>query len=203
MRNLIAILCFACVTGAWAADRQSVMPAGAKVAGPYSPGIVAGNFLYVAGQGAKDAQGSLPSDAEGQVRQCLKNVKAVVDAAGLSMQHVVYVQVYLTNYSDEGPLNRVWKEFFPTAPPARSTIGVAKLVDENPVEISAVAVRDLSTKKCILPPDPQAPFPSREPSWLEIASIYPVSSGMISRPARFPRTRRSRSSSRSAACRIH
>ena len=135
------------------------MPAGAKVAGPDSPGIVAGNFLYVAGQGAKDAQGSLPSDAEGQVRQCLKNVKAVVDAAGLSMQHVVYVQVYLTNYSDEGPLNRVWKEFFPTAPPARSTIGVAKLVDENPVEISAVAVRDLATKKCILPPDPSSPVP--------------------------------------------
>ncbi|MGO8814427.1 MAG: RidA family protein [Terriglobia bacterium] len=151
MRILTVILCFACVTGALAAERQRIMPAGTKVAGPYSPGIVAGDFLYVAGQGAEDAQGQLPSDQEGQIRQCLKNVKAVVDAAGLTMEHVVYVQAYLTNYSDEGPLNRVWKEFFPASPPARSTIGVAKLVGTT-VEMSAVAVRDLSTKMCILPP---------------------------------------------------
>ncbi len=158
MRILTVILCFACVTGALAAERQRIMPAGTKVAGPYSPGIVAGDFLYVAGQGAEDAQGQLPSDQEGQIRQCLKNVKAVVDAAGLTMEHVVYVQAYLTNYSDEGPLNRVWKEFFPASPPARSTIGVAKLVGTT-VEMSAVAVRDLSTKMCILPPDASSDVP--------------------------------------------
>ncbi len=158
MRILTAILCFSCATVAFAVDHQRVMPAGAKPAGPYSPGIVVGNFLYVAGQGAKDGQGRLPSDQEGQIRQCLANVKAVVDAAGLSMEHVVYVQVYLTDYSDEGPLNRVWKEFFPTGSPARSTIGVAKLV-ETTVEMSAVAVRDLATKKCILPPDTSSAVP--------------------------------------------
>jgi len=158
MRILTAILCFACVTGALAAERQRIMPAGAKVAGPYSPGIVAGDFLYVAGQGAEDAQGQLPSDQEGQIRQCLNNVKAVVDAAGLTMEHVVYVQAYLMNYSDEGPLNRVWKEFFPASPPARSTIGVARLVGTT-VEMSAVAVRDLSTKMCITPPDASSAVP--------------------------------------------
>ena len=103
-------------------------------------------FSLRSGQGAKDAQGRLASDQEGQIRQCLNNIKTVVEAAGLSMEHVVYVQVYLMDYADEGPLNRVWKEFFPTAPPARSTIGVAKLV-ETTVEMSAVAVRDLVHEK--------------------------------------------------------
>jgi len=158
MRSLTAILCFACATVAFAVDHQRVMPAGANPAGPYSPGIIAGNFLYVSGQGAKDAQGRLASDQEGQIRQCLNNIKTVVEAAGLSMEHVVYVQVYLMDYADEGPLNRVWKEFFPTAPPARSTIGVAKLV-ETTVEISAVAVRDLAAKRCILPPDASSAVP--------------------------------------------
>ena len=54
-----------------------------------------------------------------------ENVKTIVEAAGLTMEHVVYTQVYLTDASDEGPLNQVWKQYFPKSPPARSTIGVA------------------------------------------------------------------------------
>ena len=153
MRFLFAItLGFAFLSVSPAADRRPITPAGAKPAGPYSPGIFSGNFLYVSGQGAADAQGRLASEQEGQIRQTLRNVKAVVEAAGLTMDHVVYVQVYLVDYADESTLNRVWAEFFPSAPPARSTIGVAKLVNPT-VEMSAVAVRDLSMKKCISPPD--------------------------------------------------
>ena len=74
------------------------------------------------------------------------------------MAHVVYVQTYLMSYSDEGPLNRVWREFFPAAPPARSTIGVAKL-NGTTVEMSAVAVRDLSLKQCIGPPSASSAVP--------------------------------------------
>jgi reactive intermediate/imine deaminase len=159
MRYLLAItLGFACLGAAPAAERRAIMPAGVKPAGPYSPGIFSGDFLYVAGQGAADAQGQLASDQEGQIRQCLRNVKAVVEAAGLTMDHVVYVQAYLMDYADEITLNRVWKEFFPNAPPARSTIGVAKLVNTT-VEMSAVAVRDLSMKKCIAPPDASSTMP--------------------------------------------
>ncbi len=159
MRLLLVITVgLAFLSAAPAADRRAIMPAGVKPAGPYSPGIFAGDFLYVAGQGAADAQGQLASDQEGQIRQCLRNVKAVVEAAGLTMGHVVYVQAYLMDYSDESTLNRVWKEFFPGAPPARSTIGVAKLVNTT-VEMSAVAVRDLSMKKCIAPPDASSTMP--------------------------------------------
>ena len=119
------ILSLICMASALGAELQRIIPPGTKLAGPYSPGIFAGEFLYVAGQGAEDAQGQLPKDEEARIRQCLENVKSVIDAAGLTMEHIVYVQVYLTNYSDEGPLNRVWKEFFPKLPPARSTIGPA------------------------------------------------------------------------------
>lgn len=159
MRSLIlAAVCMAAVSCAFGAERQRIMPAGTKLAGPYSPGIFAGEFLYVAGQGAEDTQGQVPKDEDGQIRQCLNNVKNVVEAAGLTMEHVAYVQVYLTNYKDETTLNRVWKTFFPKAPPARSTIGVARLAG-TPVEMSAVAVRDLSLKKPIVPPGYPASVP--------------------------------------------
>jgi enamine deaminase RidA (YjgF/YER057c/UK114 family) len=153
---LIVTICLASSGGAFAANHERIMPPGAKPAGPYSPGIVAGDFLYIAGQGGADARGQLAPDQEGQIRQCLRNIKAVVEAAGLTMEHVVYVQTYLMSYSDEGPLNRVWKEFFPTA--ARSTIGVAKL-NGTTVEMSAVAVRNLSMKQCIAPPDASSSMP--------------------------------------------
>ncbi|MEO7144759.1 MAG: RidA family protein [Bryobacteraceae bacterium] len=147
---IILVVSMACVISAFGAERQRIMPPGTKLAGPYSPGIFADEFLYVAGQGAEDGQGRLPTGEDAQIRQCLSNVKTVIDAAGLTMEHVVYVQVYLTNYQDEEPLNRVWKEFFPKAPPARSTIGVAKLAG-TPVEMSAVAIRDLSLKTPVVP----------------------------------------------------
>src|SRR5437763_5878067 len=74
------------------------------------------------------------------------------------MDHVVHTQVYLIDAGDEGPLNAVWKQYFPKSPPARSTIGVAQL-PATPVEMSAVAVRDLSRKKIVTPPGYPASSP--------------------------------------------
>ncbi|HXB67253.1 MAG TPA: RidA family protein [Candidatus Acidoferrales bacterium] len=156
MRFLTAGL--AMIGCAMAADKRPISPATIKPIGPYSPGILTRDFLYVSGQGAKNAQGQIPPDLDGQLRQCFENVKAVVDGAGLTMDHVVYTQVYLTDPTDEGPLNRVWKEYFPKSPPARSTIGVA-LLPATPVEMSAVAVRDLARKKTVAPPGYPASSP--------------------------------------------
>ncbi len=147
----MALGCMACASLAYPADVKQILPPGVKPGGPFSPGILAGEFLYVAGQGGQLPDGKLPEGQEEQIRQCLRNVKTVVEAAGLTMDHVVYVQAYLIDYSGEDTLNRVWKEFFPTAPPARSTIGVAALHGTT-VEMSAVAVKDLSLKKPIVPP---------------------------------------------------
>ena len=135
-----------------AAERRVIFPGGAKPVGPYSPGILVGEYLYVSGQGARGADRQMPSTFDAQVRQCLENIKAVVEAAGLTMEHVVYTQAYLTDMANYEHIDPVWRQFFPKAPPARSIMGVYRLPDETPVEISAVAVRDLALKKAIVPP---------------------------------------------------
>jgi reactive intermediate/imine deaminase len=131
--------------------RRAIAPAGVKPVGPYSPGILAGDFLYVSGQGGRDAAGTLPNTIEGQTRQTLQNVKAIVEAAGLTMEHVVYCQVYLTGMAEHDAMDRVWKEFFPKAPPARAVLGVYRLPTDIAVEINAVAFRDLTRKRSIVP----------------------------------------------------
>jgi reactive intermediate/imine deaminase len=156
MRLLTAGLAMICC--AMAVDKRSISPATIKLIGPYSPGILTPDFLYVSGQGAKNPQGQIAPDVEGQLRQVFENVKAIVGEAGLTMDHVVYTQVYLTDPTDEGPLNRVWKEYFPKSPPARSVIGIVQL-PATPVEMSAVAVRDLSRKKTVAPPGYPASSP--------------------------------------------
>ena len=129
-----------------AAVRAIVPTNGVPPVGPYSPGVLAGRYLYVSGQGAKRPDGQMPPTFDAQVRQTLENVKTVVEAAGLSMKNVVYTQVYLDEISHFAEMNKIYAEYFPEAPPARSTLGVAKLPG-TPVEINAVAIQDASEKK--------------------------------------------------------
>jgi reactive intermediate/imine deaminase len=131
--------------------RRVIAPPGVKPIGPYSPGILVGDFLYVSGQGGRDAAGTLPSTIESEVRGTLQNVKAIVEAAGLTMEHVVYSQVYLNDMAHFDAVDRVWKEFFAKAPPARAVLGVYRLPTDIAVEINAVAFRDLTRKKPIVP----------------------------------------------------
>ena len=133
-------------------EKRVIAPPGPKPVGPYSPGIVAGDFLYVSGQGARDREGQLPATVEAQVRQTLDNVKAIVEAAGLTLEHVVYSQVYLQDMASYDQMDRVWREYFAKAPPARAVLGVHRMPTDTPVEISAVAIRDLSRKKLVVPP---------------------------------------------------
>ncbi len=143
----------------WGGEVRPVVPASSPApVGPYSPGIDAGEYVYVAGQGAEAPDGKMPATFEEQVRQALENVKAVVESAGLTMEHVVYIQVYLEDIANFDRMNPVYAEFFPKAPPARATLGVAKLAG-TPVEINAVAVRDLAAKQVVSVPgyDPREP----------------------------------------------
>lgn len=135
-----------------AANVEVVFPPGAKPVGPYSPGILTGEYLYVSGQGARQPDGKYPPTFEGQVRQCLENIKTIVEAAHLTMEHVVYTQIYLTDVSKYELMNPVLSEYFTKNPPARATLGVYRMPIDTPVEISAVVVRDLSRKKAIIPP---------------------------------------------------
>jgi reactive intermediate/imine deaminase len=133
------------------AEKRAIAPAGITPIGPYSPGVLAGDFLYVSGQGGRDAEGKLPATIEGQARQTLQNVKSIVEAAGLTMEHVVYTQVYLDDMAHHDAMDRVWTEFFAKAPPARAVLGVYKLPTDIAVEINAVAFRDLTRKRPIVP----------------------------------------------------
>ena len=157
MRAMILPLATFAVLSA-ASERRPVAPPGVTPIGPYSPGILTQDFLYVSGQGAKGPDGRIAPDAEGQWRQCFENIRTIVEAAGLSMEHVVYAQAYVTEAAQEGPLDRVWKQYFPKSAPARSAVRVA-LLPGTPVEMSAVAVRELARKKVVTPPD----FPRESP----------------------------------------
>jgi reactive intermediate/imine deaminase len=148
---LLFSLFLAGFTGANGAEKRAIFPQSVKPIGLYSPGILVGEYLYVSGQGARGPDRQMPTTFEGQLRQCLENIKSVVEAAGLTMENVVYTQAYLTDISNYDHMDPVWRQFFPKAPPARSIMGVHRLPDDTPVEISAVAVRDLARKRVIAP----------------------------------------------------
>mgnify|MGYP000992428123 CR=1 FL=1 len=153
---LLSLLCL-CLP-ALAQGRKVIVPANAaKPVGPYSPGIMHGDYLYVSGQGARDASGNLPDGIAAQTRQCLENVKGVVTAAGLTLDHVVHIQLYLERLSDLPAVERVYTEYFPKAPPARVVLGVTKMPTDTTVEMTAVAVRKLGAKKVLALPSLQ-PF---------------------------------------------
>lgn len=140
------------------AEVRQIFPPGAKPVGPYSPGILAGDYLYVSGQGARDAEGKFAPTAEGVTRQTMKNVQDIVEAAGFKMDQVVYAQVYLKDMAGFEAMNKVWKETFPAKPPARATLGVARMPTETPVEITVVAYKDKGQMRDVLPgPAPYSP----------------------------------------------
>lgn len=113
-----------------------------KAIGPYSQAIRVGDFVYTAGQvPIVPATGDLiPGDIEAQTRQALNNVKAVLEAAGSGLDKVVKTTVFMTNLGDFARMNAVYAEFFPSNPPARSTVQVAALPKGAMVEIECVAV---------------------------------------------------------------
>jgi reactive intermediate/imine deaminase len=129
---------------------HAVAPADARANGFYSPGVDAGDYLYISGQGPRQANGNLRSTYRDQVRQALDNVKAIVEADGLKSENVVYTQVYLENISQYDEMDRVFREYFGKTLPARAVLGVARVPD-SPIAINAVAVRDLSDRRAIYP----------------------------------------------------
>ena len=115
-----------------------------------SPGVDTGDYLYISGQGPRRADGTIPSAPNAQFRQALDNIKVVVESAGLTLDNVVYVQVYLTDIGSYSEMNRVFAEYFPKTPPARAVLGVYGLPDPL-VQINAVAVRNLDGRKAVYP----------------------------------------------------
>lgn len=113
-----------------------------KAIGPYSVAIQTGGLVFCSGQlGLDPATGELVAgDIEAQTRQALTNLKHVLEAAGSGLDKVVKTTVFLKEMADFSRMNPVYGEFFPSAPPARSTIAVAGLPRGGLVEIEATAL---------------------------------------------------------------
>ncbi len=118
-----------------------------KALGPYSAGIRAGNMVFTAGQvGIDPATGKLVEGGiEAQTRQVLRNVQAVLRAAGSELDRVVKTTVFIEDMNEFSKMNAIYAEFFKEKPPARSTVQVAALPLGAAVEIEAVAFTRLQT----------------------------------------------------------
>ena len=117
-----------------------------KAIGPYSQGVLAGDLLFLSGQLPIDpATGEIvAADIEGQTKQSLTNVKAILESAGCTMDHVVKTTVFLKDINEFGKMNEVYKEFFNEGNyPARSAIQVAAIPKDAKVEIEVVALKKL------------------------------------------------------------
>src|SRR5580704_10633606 len=120
------------------------------VATKCSSAVVADGYVYLAGQNGSRPDGAVAGTFSEQATQAFENVKAIVAAAGLTMEHVVYVQVYLENVDNLPLFDTVFKKFFPSIPPAGAVLGAAKLPSPG-IQINTVAVHDLNGRKAVIP----------------------------------------------------
>jgi 2-iminobutanoate/2-iminopropanoate deaminase len=122
--------------------RQAISTTSAPAAvGPYSQAIVAGDLVFCAGQGAIDAATGelMRGTVEEETERTLRNLGAVLDAAGVGFADVVKTTVFLTDMNDFAAMNGVYATFFPDPPPARSTVAVKELPKGFKVEVEAIA----------------------------------------------------------------
>ncbi|HEX9224930.1 MAG TPA: RidA family protein [Candidatus Acidoferrales bacterium] len=110
--------------------------------GPYSQGIRANGFIFLAGQVALDPKSGelIGGDVRQQTERTLENLKGVLEAAGANLNHVVKVTIFLKNMGDFAGMNEIYARYFPKLPPARSTVEVARLPKDALVEIELIAV---------------------------------------------------------------
>jgi len=125
------------------ATRTAISAPGApKAIGPYSPAIRAGNLLFVSGQIPIDpATGAVvDGDVSSQTDRVMRNIGALLEAAGCGFEHVVRTTVFLVDLNDFVAMNEVYGRFVLDPPPARATVQVSRLPRDVRVEIDAIAV---------------------------------------------------------------
>jgi 2-iminobutanoate/2-iminopropanoate deaminase len=116
---------------------------GPKPIGPYSQAVKANGFLYLSGQVALDPKTNEMAggtDIRQQTERVLENIKGILEAAGSNLHHVIKTTVFLKDMNEFPQMNEVYARYFTAAPPARSTVQVARLPKDALVEIEVIAV---------------------------------------------------------------
>jgi len=107
---------------------------------PFSSAVKAGDYIFVSGQvGHTDDNGNKISDIEGQTRRCMDQMAKILEKTGASMQDVVKVTIFLGNVADYQKMNDVYKSYFPSEPPARSTVIAGLAIPGMLIEIDCIA----------------------------------------------------------------
>lgn len=116
--------------------------------GPYSQAIQARNFLFLSGQIPLDPRtGELvKGDIRQQTKQVLENIKGVLESQGLGMENVVKTTIFLKDIGNFNQVNEIYGTYFPSSPPARSTVEVSKLPRNAGIEIEAIAIIGIGDK---------------------------------------------------------
>ena len=119
--------------------------------GPYTPGVVAGGFLYIASSAGADADGVVPESFEDRVANCCETMRSVCEAAGLTLEHVCLLQVSLGEIGQYERALEVLATFWPSNPPTRTTLGNA--MGEGFIGLSGIAIVDLHRKRVVTLPE--------------------------------------------------
>jgi 2-iminobutanoate/2-iminopropanoate deaminase len=138
--TLVAIACTASFASAQNAKRRAVKTGPPN--GIFSPAIITGDLVYTSGQIGVDSKTGqiVEGGIEAQTEQVFRNLEAVLEAAGSSIEHVVKATVFLADMNDYNTMNELYKKHFKGDPPARSTVQVARLPRDAKIEIEVVAV---------------------------------------------------------------
>ena len=156
--NALMLLVSMAAASAETAEKKIIAPEGSDVGLPFSPGVLSGDFLYVAGGiGNKPGTLELPAGIEAQMRQAMVNQEAVLKAAGMDLSRVVSVNVYLSDARLFSAMNDVYRTYFPKDPPVRATVEADIAIPGALVELSMVAARPGVERKVVAPTGMQSP----------------------------------------------
>jgi 2-iminobutanoate/2-iminopropanoate deaminase len=139
-------------------DKKIIAPEGSEVGLPFSPGVLSGDFLYLAGTiGNKPGTLEVPAGIEAQMRQAMANLESVLKAADMDFSRAVSVNVYLSDVRHFSAMNEVYRTYFPKDPPVRATVEADIAIPGALVELSMVAARPGVERKVITPSGMQSP----------------------------------------------